>query len=43
MDIVSNYTDIGFVEDLPPLLSGRYGHGCGHYTNENNQLVMHIC
>ena len=43
LDIVSKYTDTGFVEDLPNLLSGRYGHGCGHYTNENNELVIHIC
>jgi len=40
LGIVSKYTDNGFVEDLPNLLSGRYGHGCGHYTNENDELVL---
>ena len=43
LDIVSNYTDNGWEKYLPNLLSGRYGHGCGHYTNENNELVIHIC
>ena len=38
-NIVSNYTDDGWTEDLPNLSFGRFGHGCGHYMNENSTLV----
>ena len=29
------YNDDGFVEDLPSLRLGRWGHGCGHYITDN--------
>ena len=27
------------LEDLPRLLTGRYYHACGHFVNEDHQLV----
>ena len=38
-ETVSKYNDNGFSNDLPPLNTGRYGHGCGHYINEKDELV----
>ena len=31
---VSRYGTLGFVEDLPSLLMGRYRHGCGSYLRD---------
>ena len=36
---VSVYGIQGWVEDLPGLLEGRFGHGCGHYVNNYNKTV----
>ena len=41
-DKVSQYTLQGWVRDLPQLQQGRYGHGCGHYLNDNNIMVSNI-
>ena len=39
---VTLYTEQGWQEDLPRLLSGREGHGCGHFRNEDGVLVNMI-
>ena len=39
---VSEYDVQGWVRDLPKLQQGRYGHGCGHYLNDNNDMVTNI-
>jgi len=31
---VSEYDEDGWVRDLPPLLQGRYNHGCTYYNND---------
>ena len=36
---VTLYTEQGWQEDLPRLLAGREGHGCGHFRNEDGVLV----
>ena len=36
---VSVYHIGGWVEDLPDLNTGRWGHGCGHYVDNNNDIV----
>ena len=38
-DQVTVYTELGWLEDLPRLLTGRYYHACGHFVNELQQLV----
>ena len=40
-DKATIYNDNGFVEDLPSLNIGRWGHACGHYitdTTEGNKV-----
>ena len=37
---VSVYSTSGWMEDLPDLRQGRYGHGCGHYVNDGNKMVI---
>ena len=39
MSTASIYSIDGWVEDLPNLLTGRSGHGCGHYINNDNKMV----
>ena len=34
--IVSRYDSLGFVEDLPSLLSERVSHGCGAYYRDSD-------
>ena len=36
---VSKYDVGGWIEDLTEINFGRQSHGCGHYTNSNNELV----
>ena len=36
---VSVYNFGGWVEDLPVLNTGRWYHGCGHYVDNNNDIV----
>merc|ERR1711973_1020929 len=36
---VAAYNDNGFLYSLPPLLEGRYFHGCGHYIDDDGNLV----
>merc|ERR1719450_1002130 len=36
---VSIYSEDGWVEDLPNLLTGRYHHSCGHYVNNDDKMV----
>ena len=36
---VSVYNSGGWVEDLPGLNTARYGHGCGHFVNTDNEVV----
>ena len=36
---VSIYSEDGWVEDLPNLLTGRWHHGCGHYINNEDKMV----
>ena len=38
-DQVTEYTEAGWLEDLPRLLTGRYYHACGHFVNEDHQLA----
>ena len=38
-DQATVYTEAGWLEDLPRLLTGRYYHACGHFVNEDHQLV----
>merc|ERR1711892_133839 len=40
MDRVSRYDSMGFVEDLPSLIVGRYGHGCGSCMREDKTQVL---
>ena len=37
---VSVYGIDGWMEDLPDLRSGRFYHGCGHYINDENKMVL---
>ena len=39
MTTVSVYDIGGWVEDLPDLNDGRCNHGCGHYVDNNNDIV----
>ena len=36
---VSVYNIEGWMEDLPDLNTGRLYHGCGHYVDNNNNIV----
>ena len=40
MNKVSVYSSLGWLEDLPDLLQGRDSHGCGHYVNDGNKMVI---
>merc|ERR1711915_459478 len=37
---VSRYSTSGWMEDLPQLNEGRYGHGCGFFYNDDMQRVF---
>ena len=37
--MVSRYDLQGWVEDLPQLIEGRYGHGCGSYIRVDGTQV----
>ena len=37
---VGVYNIFGWLEDFPDLKYGRWGHGCGHYANEQNNRVI---
>ena len=39
---VTVYDVHGFVEFLPNMIHGRKDHGCGHYINNNNEIVKFI-
>ena len=39
---VTKYTQTGQFTDLPTLNTARNHHGCGSYTNSNNQKVLMI-
>ena len=36
---VTVYNTEGWVEDLPSLNMERFDHGCGHFVNNENQMV----
>ena len=36
---VSEYSETGYVRDLPRLLQGRYRHGCSYFENEEGTKV----
>ena len=36
---VTEYDQVGNYKELPKLITGRYGHGCGHYINNDNKMV----
>ena len=38
--LVSVYNIGGWLEDLPDLNIGREQHGCGHYVDNNNNMVI---
>jgi len=38
--IVSKYSQNGWIQDLPTLNIGRRGHGCGSYTNGNERVLI---
>ena len=40
--IVGVYNVDGWIEDLPQLQNQHYKHGCGHYVNNDNQIVRNI-
>ena len=40
MTIVSRYGPQGFLEDLPALQEGRFGHGCGAYNREGGRAQV---
>ena len=42
MRTVSRYGSAGHIEDLPSLNQGRYGHGCGAYTDDSGEQVIVI-
>ena len=35
-ETVARYDGLGWVEDLPPLLVGRHGHGCAAYNKHGD-------
>jgi len=37
---VSRYSTSGWMEDLPELNEGRWGHGCGYFYNDDMQRVF---
>ena len=37
--VVSVYDEGGWLEDWPPLNTGRGSHGCGHYVNSYSKEV----
>ena len=39
---VSEYNVQGWVRDLPQLQQGRHGHGCGHFVNDDSNMVIVI-
>ena len=36
---VSEYSETGFIRDLPRLLQGRSEHGCSYFVNEEGKKV----
>ena len=42
METISRYGTLGFIEDLPSLLVGRYGHGCGSYLREADGTQVRV-
>ena len=42
MNKVSIYSSSAWIEDLPELLEGRWSHGCGHYVNDVNKMVIFL-
>ena len=40
LDRVTSYDIFGNHEDHPPLLAPRTDHGCGHYRNSDQKLVI---
>ena len=38
---VSVYNEGGWVKDLPSLNLGRSNHGCGHFVNTDNKMVIY--
>ena len=38
LDAVSRYGLQGWLEELPPLNKGRYGHGCGSYVSDGDMV-----
>jgi len=40
IDRVTRYDEDGFVENLPSLLFGRYGHGCGSFLRDDGTQVF---
>ena len=36
---VTKYSTRGWQEDLPSLITGRYGHGCAQYFNSDGTKV----
>eukprot|EP00091_Calanus_sinicus_P015084 TRINITY_DN32985_c0_g1_i1.p1 TRINITY_DN32985_c0_g1~~TRINITY_DN32985_c0_g1_i1.p1 ORF type:complete len:197 (-),score=47.87 TRINITY_DN32985_c0_g1_i1:89-598(-) len=39
-NLVTRYTDTGFVEELPPLLEGRMYHACGSYHHGETMVQV---
>ena len=37
---VSRYGVVGFIDDLPSLLVGRWGHGCGSYLRHDDGVQV---
>ena len=43
MSTVSRYGFLGWVEDLPSLVVGRDGHGCGSFIGGDGTQVSGVC
>ena len=41
--VVSRYDRLGWVEDLPQMIEGRYNHGCGSYLRVDGTQVSIDC
>ena len=42
MQKVSRYGTLGYVENLPSLIVGRYGHGCGSYPRDADGTQVRV-
>ena len=41
-NLVTRYNSNGFVEDMPELLKPRWGHGCGFYVSDGQNVILEL-